>query len=180
MKGCAIVDAEPIITGGKIAAAIASIATAAKLIPKAYKWLRSWKIIKVRDYDHLKKIETEHQKCSVKQTGYVPLSPPALKPKEYEWRNFLWLLRQSFWDNCNDLAVDQASDTFLATAIHGPLCPNCKVDLSRIINAKKSACSCSREFNLKEIGTLRYPAEALRRSVYTHAQAAVRRGDLSL
>ncbi len=172
-------DLETVAYGAKVILALGTIIGALNYVPKGYKWLRSWKLIKMSEFEQLKKIEAENQKRGTAQADPPTSSAaPPVKPKEYEWRGFLWLLRQPFWDNYNDLAVDQVDDVLLATAIHGPLCPKCKRDLSRVINAQKVACACSKQFNLKEIGTLRYPAEALRRGVYTDAQAAVRRGEL--
>ena len=72
----------------------------------------------------------------------------------------------------------QISDTYLETAIHGPFCPDCQRDISRKISERKTVCSCSKQFSIKEIGTLRYPILSLKRKVYAEAQAAVRRKEL--
>jgi hypothetical protein len=58
-------DIETFITVGKVAGALLSIGALIAYLPKGYRWLRSWKIIKRKEFDRLTGIEAEYNK-------YVP------------------------------------------------------------------------------------------------------------
>lgn len=99
----------------------------------------------------------------------------------YEWRGFLWLLTTNFWSNCLHLSASEAADGFLATAIHGPLCPRCKRDLGPLIQEQRGVCTCSMKFNVEvpeAYDVERFGINVLRRTAYREAQAAVRRNEL--
>lgn len=101
--------------------------------------------------------------------------------QEYTWRGFLWLLKESFWSNWQDVSASGAGDGFLETAIHGPLCPQCKRDLGPLIREQRDTCACSMKFNVdvpEAHDVTRFGVLVLRRSAYREAQAAVRRNEL--
>ena len=103
------------------------------------------------------------------------------KDQEFMYRDFLWLLKEGFWLNCRDLAASAVSDGFLETAIHGPLCPECKRDLGPLIHEQRNTCACSKRFNVnvpEAHDVKRFGVSVLRRSAYREAQAAVRRNEL--
>ena len=72
---------EILVSIGTIAGAVASIAGAVKYIPKLYNWVCSWKIVKRREFERLKTIEIEHQKCDAEKEKMRSL----LKPMAREW-----------------------------------------------------------------------------------------------
>jgi hypothetical protein len=69
-------ELETLFTVGKIAAALVSIGTAIKYVPKGYRWIRSWKLIKRRDFEALQKILVEHQKCEAEKERLRKLNSP--------------------------------------------------------------------------------------------------------
>ena len=205
-------EMEILITIGKFAGALVSIFGAFKYLPKGYRWIRSWKLIKRREFERLKTIEAEHHKGEAEkerlrkldspiareiraQLGIPPelkvetefsvfdkpKNRPDYKDKEFMYQGFLWLLKEGFWSNCRDLAASAAGDGFLQTAIHGPLCPECKRDLGPLIHEQRNTCACSKRFNVDVPAAhdvKRFGVSVLRRSVYSEAQAAVRRNEL--
>jgi hypothetical protein len=56
-----------------------------------------------------------------------------IKDKEFTWDTFRWLLKEPFWLKCNDISAERAGDRLLDSVIHGPLCKDCKRDLSPAI-----------------------------------------------
>src|SRR5581483_5407434 len=117
-------DLETVAYGAKVILALGTIIGALNYGPKGYKWLRSWKLIKMSEFEQWKKIEAEKQKRGTAQADPPTSSAaPPVNPTAYEWRGFLSLLGQPFWHHYNDPPVDQVDDVLLATAIHGPLCP---------------------------------------------------------
>lgn len=97
--------------------------------------------------------------------------------KPFHWSGFLWLLTDQFWSNPH-LTVPQVSDGFLETAIHGPLCPQCKRDLTGLIRNRGETCICSMTIPVMGHLNSNYPVEFLRHSAYAEAQAAARRNEL--
>lgn len=167
-------DFEAIMLIGKAIAALGSIFGAIRYVPKWYRWVRSWTIVKRAEFDRLKQVETKHQQCG----NRADISHARTKDQEFSWLDFLWLLKEPFWQNYNNLSPGQAGDTFLETAIHGPLCPDCKRELSSPLSRGKSDCLCSKKFSLGSFAGREFPVLPLRRAAYTEAQAAVRRGEL--
>jgi hypothetical protein len=161
---------------GKIAGTIASIWGGFKVVPKIYGWARKWTIVKRTDLERLKALEA-------KGPDILPNPLETLRTnygdEEYLCLDFLWILRTDFWLNCERLPVTAAGDSFLETAVLGPLCPECKRELSANIVRGQYTCICSRKFSIGDIGNTRFPVSVLRRAVYTEAQAAVRRKELT-
>ena len=54
----------------QIAVSIGALWGAFKAIAALGRWVRSWTLIKRKDFDRLKTIEAEHQKCAV--SGQIP------------------------------------------------------------------------------------------------------------
>jgi tRNA A58 N-methylase Trm61 len=69
-------DFETLITIGKIASALISIVGAIRYLPKIYRWFRSWKILKQREFERLKTVEAQHQKCEVEKERLGKLDNP--------------------------------------------------------------------------------------------------------
>jgi hypothetical protein len=55
-------DLDLLYTLGKIAGALVSIGGAIKYVPKWYRWLRSWKLIKRQEFKRLQALDAEQQK----------------------------------------------------------------------------------------------------------------------
>lgn len=216
-------DLELVILVGKVAGAIVSIGGAIRYLPKAYRWIRSWTIIKRQELDRLRRDAAKHEHSEAALKSLMEFCAPFLAQKrgelvgeaiggqsekgnlrkmdeeladhlrskvknqlpngdqEYMWRGFLWLLKEPFWANCRDLPAGSISDGFLQTAIHGPLCPQCKRDLSPLIRHQRDKCTCSQRFNVsvpEAHDVERFGVFVLRRQAYSEAQAAVRRNEL--
>ena len=168
-----------------------------KYVPKGYRWLSSWTFVKREELAKLREVEPKYRKCEAdlktltaryapykeqlereldKRYGKLDEPSPNDKDQEFTWHTFLWLLKEKFWLNYHHISAGQASDPFLAEAIHGPLCKECKRDVGENIEAGTSVCSCSKTFKLPSFfAETNYPVQRLRRQAYAEAQAAARR-----
>ncbi len=147
-----------------------------KYLPKGYRWICSWKVVKGNEFERLKALEAKYQNVEAEFSPVERLRART-RDQEYMWLDFLWILKTDFWLNYEHVSSSAAGDGFL-TPVLGPLCPDCKRDLSSILSRGESVCLCLKTFEIGKYAGRKFPVSALRRAAYEEAQASVRKNEL--